>query len=235
MEKLRTTLILDHLRKRRRATVAELMKKFAVSSATIHRDIAELSRRDAVKAVRGGIVFNEVAPAAEMPDAYSERVVTNRQAKIELAKAALATIAEGDIIFLDSSTTVYELAMLLRSSQLTHLTIVTNSLAIMQNFRKMRREWVMIGLGGNYDGQLNSILGETAYAQLRNLNLTKAFLSAFGLDGHHATTNHERQAALLKQVIAAAEKNYLLVDSSKLGRKGIYRIAARSAFAAIFR
>lgn len=234
MEKLRTQLILEYLRRKKRCSLAELMKKFNISSSTIHRDVIELSRRDAVSVVRGGLVFNPTAKSPEPSNAYSERIVTNRSWKIAAAEKALAAINEGDIIFLDSSTTVYELAALLRTSSIAHLTIITNSLAIMQNFRKMPREWVLIGLGGNYDPQLNSILGATAISELTGLNITKSFISAFGIDEKNATTNHERQAELIRTVIASADKNYLLIDRSKLNRTGLYRLAPRTAFHKIF-
>ena len=231
---MRTHLILDHLKRRKRCTFAELMRKFGVSSATIHRDVDELARRDAVTKVRGGLVFNEEAHVSPAPSAYQERVVANRAAKVAAARKALSRITDGDIVFLDSSTTVYELAMLLRERRLTHLTIVTNSLAIMQNFRKFPTDCVLIGLGGNYDPQLNSILGEAAIRQLAQLNVTKAFFSAFGLDDRNATTNHERQAELIRRVMDAAEQNYLIADRSKLKRTGLYRIAPRSTFSEIF-
>ena len=234
MEKMRTHLILDYLKRRKRCTFAELMRKFGVSSATIHRDVDELARRDAVTKVRGGLIFNEGERVSTAPSAYQERVVANRAAKIAAARKALSRISDGDIVFLDSSTTVYELAMLLRERRLTHLTIVTNSLAIMQNFRKFPTDCVLIGLGGNYDLQLNSILGEAAIRQLAQLNVTKAFFSAFGLDDRNATTNHERQAELIRRVMDAAEKNYLIADRSKLKRTGLYRIAPRSTFSEIF-
>ena len=62
----------------------------------------------------------------------------------------------------------------------------------------------MIGFGGNYDPQLNSILGDSALEQLSHLNITKAFVSGFGLDDNTATTNHERQAGILRKVLDAA-------------------------------
>lgn len=234
MEKLRTRQILDYLREKKTCTLAELMKKFKVSSATIHRDVLELTRRDAVSAVRGGLVFNDAPAERRSASEYSERVVTNRAAKVTLARKALDTVAEGDILFLDSSTTIYELAMLLKSAAFVHLTIVTNSVSILQNFRKFPPHWVLIGLGGNYDPQLNSILGAAALEQLRRINITKAYISAFGVDDRTVTTNHERQAELIRTVIDQADKRYLLVDHSKLGRTGLYRLSARGAFDAIF-
>lgn len=234
MEKLRTRRILEYLRKRKSCTLAELMAKFNVSSATIHRDVEELARRDAVERVRGGLVYNETAPAPQNSSNFSERVVANRQGKCAAARKALTVVREGDIIFLDSSTTVYELALLLRESPLEHLTIVTNSIAVTQNFRKYPPQWVLIALGGNYDPQLNSTLGAAALEQLGRFNLTRAFVSAFGIDDKNVTTNHERQAEIVHRVLASAEKRYLLVDKSKFGRTGLYRLSARGGFDAIF-
>ena len=233
MRKLRSYDILDYLKKRKRCTLSELMEKFGVSSATIHRDVAELESRNAIERVRGGIVFAD-APAPK-PGAgdYQDRVIANSAAKDRIAKKALKLVAEGDILFLDSSTTVYSFAQLLRQQRFDHLTILTNSVSIMQNFRKFPQHWVLIGLGGNYDPQLNSILGAEALRQLGEFNITKCFVSAFGLNDRMATTNHERQSELIKKVLDAAQSRYLLVDRSKFGRTGLYRLSARGAFDAI--
>jgi DeoR/GlpR family transcriptional regulator of sugar metabolism len=118
-------------------------------------------------------------------------------------------------------------------AEFDHLTVITNSIAVMGLFRKMPAHWAMIGLGGNYDVQLNSILGMSALEQLSHFNLTKAFVSCFGVDDKNVTTNHERQAEMLRKVLDAADKRYLIVDHTKIGRKGLYRIAARGGFDAI--
>lgn len=234
MDKLRTHLILDYLKSRKRCTLSELMKKFKVSSATIHRDAEELARRDAVSKVRGGLVWNERVAAMQTDSSgYQERIVTNRKAKLSIAQQALALVNEGDILFLDSSTTVYEFAQLLKTADFQHLTIVTNSVSIMQNFRKFPPQYVLIGLGGNYDSQLNSILGAATIEQLSSFNVTKAFVSAFGMDSKTVTTNHERQAELIRKALDNATKRYLLLDHSKMNRTGLYRLAARGTFDAI--
>ena len=128
---------------------------------------------------------------------------------------------------------MYELALLLSREKFDHLTVITNAVAVMNLFRKFPPHWAMIGLGGNYDPQLNSILGVSALEQLSRYNVSKAFVSAFGLDANNATTNHERQAEILRKVLDLADKRYLAVDNSKFGRKGLYRISARGGFDAI--
>jgi len=234
MDKLRARQVFEYLRRKHACSYAELMRTFGVSSATIHRYAIELSQRDAVSRVRGGLVFNEADTPRDDSAAYLDRIVTNRAGKVAAAKKALSAIEEGDIVFLDSSTTVYELALLLRSAAFAHLTIVTNSVAIIQNFRKFPSHYVLIGLGGSYDSQLNATLGATTAEQLAHTNITKAFISAFGIDAKNVTTNHERQAELLRYVLNAAGKRFLIADKSKFGRIGLYRIAARGGFDAIF-
>ena len=233
MDNIRIRQILGYLKTRKSCTLKELMDAFGVSSATIHRDVAILAKRDAVERVRGGLIYNETPAPSGNAAAYQERVVTHRSEKIMVAQKALHVIEEGDIIFLDSSTTVYELALLLTHGEFDHLTIITNAIAVMHLFRKFPAHWSLIGLGGNYDPQLNSILGISALEQLARYNVTKAFVSGFGLDDKTATTNHEHQAEILRKVLDAADKRYLLIDHTKLGRKGLYRIAARGGFDAI--
>ena len=233
MDNIRIRQILAYLKTQKSCTLKELMDAFGVSSATIHRDVAILAKRDAVERVRGGLIYNETPAPSGNAAAYQERVVTRRPEKIMVAQKALHVIEEGDIIFLDSSTTVYELALLLTHGEFDHLTIITNAIPVMHLFRKFPAHWSLIGLGGNYDPQLNSILGISALEQLARYNLTKAFVSGFGLDDKTATTNHEHQAEILRKVLDAADKRYLLIDHTKFGRKGLYRIAACGGFDAI--
>lgn len=234
MDNLRTKRIYDYLKKHETCSFAELMRHFGVSSATIHRYAEELAKRDAVTRVRGGLAFNRAEAPREDSSAYLDRVVTNRKEKIAAARKALSVIGEGDIVFLDSSTTVYELALMLRDASISHLTIVTNSVSIIQNFRKFPSHYVLIGLGGSYDPHLNSILGRETTEQLSHMNITKAFVSAFGVDDRNVTTNHERQAELLRDVLSSADKRYLIVDTTKFRRRGLYKIAAKGAFDTIF-
>ena len=234
MDNFRIRMILAYLKVRKSCTLAELMKKFKVSSATIHRDVEALAQRDAVERVRGGLIYNEAPDANGNAAAFQERIVSHRREKIAAAQKALKHIDEGDIIFLDSSTTTYELALMLMHADFDHLTVITNSVAVLNLFRKFPPHWSMIALGGNYDPRLNSILGMAAAEQLTHFNITKAFVSAFGLDDKTATTNHEHQVEMLRKALDAADKRYLIIDHSKIGRKGLYRIAAKGGFDAIF-
>jgi DeoR/GlpR family transcriptional regulator of sugar metabolism len=142
-------------------------------------------------------------------------------------------VAEGDILFLDSSTTVAAFADALTKTSFTNLTIVTNSVAAMRFFPKFPPHYVLISLGGSYDPQLNAFLGAATLRELERLTLTKAFVSCFGVNEKIATTNHEAQAGLITRVLDRTDRRYLLADRSKFGRTGLHKLAARGFFDAV--
>lgn len=233
MKKMRSYDIIDYVKARKRATLAELMEKFKVSPATIHRDVAELVASGHLERIRGGVAFfahPQAAGSRENSFSYLDRATVNLAAKRRIAEKAVSLVSDGDILFLDSSTTTAAFADALSHRRFTNMTIITNSVAIMEKFRKMPSNYVLIGLGGNYDPLLNSFLGSSAIRELERLTVTKAFISAFGVNDKLVTTNHEHQAGLVTRVLDMATKRYLLADHSKFGRTGLYRLATRAAF-----
>ena len=235
MKNLRAYRILDHLKQKKYCSMRELMEHFEVSSATIHRDIADLVARGALAKVRGGVAFPEKRETAGATAAFpfQDRLNHNLARKQNIARQALQIVGDGDILFLDSSTTVAALAALLENSNFTSLTIITNSLTIAQRFHCYPSHYVLILLGGSYDMQLNACLGQAMLRDLEQLSVSKAFVSAFGLCDDRVTTNHEKHFSLLMRVMNAAERKYLLIDRSKLGRKGLFRFATRAMFDAV--
>lgn len=237
MKSIRSFKLVDYVKTKRYCSLAELMARFDVSSATIHRDVAELVQRGVFQRVHGGVAFvdnsSAVARRGVAASSFRERADANRSAKEKIAKKALAFVEEGDILFLDSSTTVAAFADALAKTSFTNLTIITNSVAALRAFPKFPSHYVLLSLGGAYDPQLNAFLGAAALRELDRLTITKAFVSCFGVNDKIATTNHEDQAGLITRVLDKASKRYLLADRSKSGRTGLYRLAARGSFDAI--
>jgi len=232
MKSLRTYAIVDYLKQKKYCSIQELTSHFKVSGATMYRDIAELAARDVVQRVHGGIALQERAALrnAVSGSPFQERINWNRDKKESIALRALSRVGENDILFLDSSTTVHYLAQLLEKTSFSNLTIVTNSVMIIQNFHKFPSHYVRIGLGGSYDLQLNCFLGQATLRELEYLEISKAFISAFGVGDDKVTTNHEYHASLLMKVLELASRKYLLADRSKFNRCGLFRIAPCRAF-----
>ena len=233
MKNLRTYAIMDYLRGKKYCSIQDLTDHFHVSKATMYRDIADLVSKDAVRKVHGGITCRErfnAEKASGSSSPYQERINANRKYKEIVAQKALEQIRDNDILFLDSSTTVHFLARNLEDSNFSNLTIVTNSVSIIQNFHKYPSHYVRIGLGGSYDMQLNSFLGQSTLRELEYLEISKAFVSAFGYGDEKVTTNHEHHASLLMRVLSLAKENFLLVDHTKKDRSGLFRIAPCKTF-----
>ena len=230
MRNMRTYDIVEYIREVKRCTIAQVMEQFNISSATAHRDINDLARRNIVERFRGGVAFRDAQGVKPGGSNFTDRAIANLSNKRAIAKKAVSYVSDGDILFLDSSTTVLEFALELCKHDFSRLTIVTNSVSIMQEFHRFPSHWVLIGLGGTYDHQLNSFIGSDTRRQLDDFCITKSFVSAFGLNSKIATTNHERQVELIKTVLERTESRFLLVDKSKLGRTGLYRLSARGTF-----
>ena len=167
MRSLRTYAIADYLKGKKYCSIEELREHFNVSPATIYRDIATLVSRDIVRRVSGGVALEERTNQLDSREhfassPYLERIDRNCEPKRAIASMALTHIMDGDIIFLDSSTTVSYLAEKLLATSFSSLTIVTNSVTVIQNFHKYPSQYVLISLGGYYDFQLNAFLGESA-------------------------------------------------------------------------
>ena len=236
MKKLRTYAIADYLKEKKYCSLRELIELFQVSPATMYRDIADLVSRGVIKKVHGGIAWQDtLSGRVRNTDSsqFQERINWNRKYKELVAERALELICENDILFLDSSTTVSFLGKLLEKSSFSNLTIVTNSVTIIQDFYKYPTHYVKIGLGGSFDIQLNSFLGQATLRELEYLEISKAFMSDYGVEDDKVTTNHEYHASLLMKVIDIARQKYLLVDRSKFDRSGLFKIASCRAFDAI--
>ncbi|MDD5599940.1 MAG: DeoR/GlpR family DNA-binding transcription regulator [Victivallaceae bacterium] len=235
MKNLRALEIVDFLKDRKVCSMAELMEHFQVSQATIHRDVADLARQKLINKVHGGVAINSVMPKPEesLNSHFSARIDKNINKKLIIADKAVKYIQDSDIIFLDSSTTVYQLAQKIQLLKFSNLTIISNSVLIIQEFYKFPPHFFLISLGGNFNCQLNSFLGRTAIENLKKLKINKAFFSAAGCAEDKVSTFHEAHAEFLQEVLALAEKNYLLIDSTKIGKSGIFKICNIDKFDAV--
>ena len=87
----------------------------------------------------------------------------------------------------------------------------------------------LLGLRCRYDGR-SVPLDAAALEQLSRFNVTKAFISAFGVSSAGVSTNHENHSTLLGKVLRISEQKYLLVDGSKFERNGLFRFAQKNQF-----
>ena len=103
----RRRLIAEQLKRNGSVSVAALGAHFGISHMTARRDLSELERQGIARRTHGGAVLP--GPSSE-EDAFAQRLEVEVAAKERLAVAAVALLASGEAVFIDSSTTGYYVA-----------------------------------------------------------------------------------------------------------------------------
>jgi DeoR family fructose operon transcriptional repressor len=115
--------IREMLSEQRTITASELCASLGVTAATIRRDLASLEHEGVLVRSHGGAVSQ--MSSTKFQPSYETLARSNSEEKKAIARAAEDLILDGDTVFLEGSTTVYELAARLQNR--SRLTVVTNS------------------------------------------------------------------------------------------------------------
>ena len=203
--------ILAELEERGSVRVAALAEQFGVAEETIRRDLDRLSDEGQLARTHGGALSIR-HDRFDLP--LTVRKNSRALEKRALAEQALTHIQPNDVVALDASTTVLELACLLPDIPLT---VVTYGLDVARLLID-RPQMQVIVTGGELDRRSNCLLGPLAEASLRSFSINKAFFSCKGVDlerGYsEASTTHASMKKLLMQL---SDRSYLLADHSKFG------------------
>ena len=214
----RRAAIVERLRSTGSVTVAELEEQFGVSSMTARRDLAGLERQGLARRTHGGAVMPSIA-AHE--DSFASRLEVATEAKGALATAAAAAVAEGESVFLDSSTTAYHVARALVDRGV-HATVITNSLPVMELVATQPSASIdLVGIGGMLRPLTRSFVGPFAVHTVLGHIADRVYFSVKGVTPDGALTDPDSLEAEVKRaMIAHAEHAVLLVDESKLATHG---------------
>jgi len=195
-----------------------------VSEMTVRRDIAAAPSG---LACLGGYVMRNEAPGGAPRYALDAEQVANIQMKQEVARRAAALVKPGDTLFIDCGTTTPHLAEALPPGELT---VVCYSLNIASIVCARANTQVLL-LGGLYYPASATFFGEATVAQLEGIAITKAFLSAGGVDfARGVSCSHFHEVPVKQAAMASARHSYLVVDSSKFGRLRPAAFARLDAF-----
>lgn len=201
--------ILKIINERQNVTTKELQKLVYASSSTIIRDLIKMEKQGLIRRTHGGA---SIVVAKDTESSLVIRVKTNIKEKNRIAKCAIQYIKNGDVIFLDSSSTVQALVPLLK--ELHYLTIITNGLNNALLLANESNASIYI-IGGMVSSNSNSAIGSIAINILEQFNANIAIFSASGIKGNIITEHNIEQAIVKKTMIQQAKTKILLCDSSK--------------------
>ncbi len=235
--------MLQSLRASKRLTVRETMSALGVSESTVRRIYSQLEEDGLAVRTHGGICYNAAEPGS---NEYSFELteLQNPEIKTKIGRAALKFIKSGDIIFLDSGTTVTSLCAELDRlftegdeksgpslSELkqiyNNVTIFTNSFANLNILKKHMKVYL---IGGEYREARRDFCGYLTEEVIKNLRFTKCFVGADGysLDAGVLASDFDT-ARINRLVVQNSVFSILLADSTKYGKSAVARYAPVSA------
>lgn len=205
--------ILNLIREDGHAKVQKLSQFFKVSEVTIRQDLETLEKMGYIQREYGGAFLKDVGNFASTGTLLNESL--KAEEKKEVARKAASLIEEGDIIILDSGSTTTELAKLMTGFK--NLNVITNALNIAYILGGNPGINLIVS-GGEFKAPTLSLTGDMAAATFKGIHVNKCFLATAGISADMQLTYPSFSDLVVKSaMIRAAEKVYLLADSSKIG------------------
>jgi DeoR family transcriptional regulator, fructose operon transcriptional repressor len=216
--------IREMLSSRRTVTASELKDIWGVTAATIRRDLAALEQEGVLVRSHGGAVSR--MSSTNFQPSYEVLGRSNREEKEAIAKEAARLILDGDTVFLEGSTTVFEVARCLQ--QHNRLTVVTNSPLIVCQLQRSSNVAV-ICTGGDLQKDVFYLSGLWAQRAISEIRIDKAILGVSAIDpGYGISTASQAEAQIKKMIMKAAKVRIALADHSKFGNQGFAYVAPAS-------
>ena len=208
--------ILDMLQEEGAVRVSGLSRIFGVSEVTVRKDLEKLAGQDLVVRGHGGAFLKSVP---EQVRSLSLQHRENMDKKARIGKAAANLIRDGERIILDAGSTTTEIARHIGHKK--HLTVITSALNIALMLGAEYGIETMV-TGGEFKPPTLSLTGEKAAEFLQGIHVDKTFLATAGvsLDGGMTYPGFS-DLPVKKAMIDAASTVYLVVDSTKIGRKSL--------------
>jgi len=206
--------ILELITRKGRITVDELIGRFKVSGATIRRDLEFLEHQDLITRAHGGAMSKS---RVSLEPNFLEAKEKFLGEKKRIGEEAAKLLEEGEVIFLEASTTVLELARNIRSKN--NLTVVTNSLDIAQELDGSEGIDLII-TGGSLKRRTRALIGPLTEVTLVQMRIDKVLMGASSLDPTYGITMATiEEAKTRKDIIKASNKVVVLCDHSKFGKQ----------------
>lgn len=226
-KKERQDNILNIIRSRKYCTVEYLSKQLFVAPITVRRDLTEMEAMGLITRCYGGATVPEYENR-EIP--FEIRNKSNFSAKETLAKKAAKCITDGDVVFLDASSTVSHITKYISEEQ--NITVITNSTFVAE---KLKEKHILCYLtGGRPVENSYALVGSIAEQTLSGLYANICFFSAQGIDENGIISDQsESESALRKIMIKNAQKQYFLFDSSKYSKRFAFAICTAQEISGI--
>lgn len=207
--------IREMLSVQRTVSASELRELLRVTAATVRRDLAVLEHEGVLVRSHGGAVSR--SSATNLQPSYDAMGRANRIEKQAIAREAERLVLDGETVFLEGNSTVYELAQ--RLCHRNRLTVVTDSPPIVSLLQRSPNASV-ICTGGELQKDAFKLSGVWTQHALSEIRVDRAFLGLSAIDPVYGiSTTSQAEAQIKRMILKAAKVRVALADHSKFGNQ----------------
>jgi len=221
LSETRRRRILEWLQEEGSARVRDLATAFQVSEATIRQDLERLETEGQITREHGGAFLNTVP---QQVGALALQHSENMDRKRRIGALAASLVKDGETLILDAGSTTTEVALRLKDRR--DLTVITTALNIALILGAVPGLAIHMP-GGQFKAPTLSLSGDASVDYFRSIFAGKLFLATAGVSLDAGLTYPSFADLQLKQaMIKAAERVYLVADSTKINKSSFTRLGA---------
>ena len=202
----------------------ELCRKFFISEPTVRRELASLEGEGLIRRSRGGAA----SLSGGIRRSIAFRQTSHSEEKKRIGKAAAELVSDGDIIFIDTSTTAMMMLEHLKGRR--GITVVTNSLPVMETVAMINDKRNIISCkctGGEFNSESMGLVGSAAEKFVRSMRYDLFFFSTPCISESGRISDYsERESYLRTAVIENAERSVYMFDYSKFGPDAAFTVTS---------
>jgi|GEM_PF-1813029 len=214
--------IQQQIRLQETVRLADLARRFRVSSSTIRRDIKQLEEKNIViQTIGGKVIFNEILQKKNI----REEATTFIDEKIKIAECCINYVDEYDDIIIGPGTTPYLVGKILSGITNKHFRIITNSLDLAAELSGIDNIQIVIP-GGTVIEKHTLPEDHHIFSQINYRHAHKAIISVDGIDVHHGLTVFlPHYVSYLRHIIGISSTTILVSIANKFGKTFFHHIS----------
>lgn len=215
--------ILDILNEQGRVSVEEIAESFEVSVESARRDLRILEEKGLLKRTHGGAIVNKTKgfDGGCHDLSAKERVPSVKDNYLQIAKKAIQTIQNYDVVYLTSASIGFIMTQNLPRELVC--TIVTSSLSIAEELRTY--EGITVIVTGGEMSKNGNFYDSFTLDMINRMRFDKCFITSACISaGFGLSTQKTKNIGLINAVLNNSSKKYGLYPTEKIGFESIVSI-----------
>jgi DeoR family fructose operon transcriptional repressor len=214
----RHRIILDLVEEKEVVKLQDLVEATQSSESTIRRDLSQLEMDKKLKRVHGGAALLH-QKGEEL--SITEKSTKHLNEKEAIGKFAAGLVRDGDCIYLDAGTTVFQMIRHLKAKDIK---VVTNGLTHLEALLEQNIDTFLIG--GHIKQKTRALIGSGAFGGIKQFRFDKSFIGVNGIHAEFGFTTPDPVEALIKnKALHLGQEAYVLADYTKFHEVTFARVA----------